>query len=152
MPLNNPILENYRQQALLEVATAEIKLILSHTEKFPDNGPSFITQDAFFVPEATNREALDSCMCWRHPLHIPIHRLRCTVTIPQPLEHVQTKYLGPRQRKDRGSVASIEFLKGCTQVDDVPHPRLRSCRTGRQACYFGNPRSLDQTSSMDQRL
>ena len=68
IPLGNPILEGYRQQALKNAITVEIKP--SQTEEFPDGGPSSIDQTVFYVPEATNHETLDSFIWLDDTLYI----------------------------------------------------------------------------------
>ena len=57
--LNNSTLEMYRQVALQQ--SVDINIEPSRTEEFSDQGPlSPIEQDVFYVPVASNQEALDS--------------------------------------------------------------------------------------------
>lgn len=66
--LNNSKLEQFRQQALQQ--EMRIDANPSRTEEFPDDGPSSITSDVFYVPEATNHEALDSFILLNNHLFI----------------------------------------------------------------------------------
>jgi hypothetical protein len=56
--LNNLTLEQSRQKALQQDISIDTEP--SRTDEFPDNGPLFIASNVFYVPEATNHEALDS--------------------------------------------------------------------------------------------
>jgi hypothetical protein len=56
--LNNSMLEQFRKQALQQEVRIDTKP--SRTEEFPDDGPSSIVSNVFYVPEATNHEALAS--------------------------------------------------------------------------------------------
>jgi hypothetical protein len=66
--LNNLVLENSRQQALSQSRKIDTKP--SGTKAFTDNGPSSIVPNVFYIPEASNHEALNAFILFDGDLFI----------------------------------------------------------------------------------